>query len=117
MSVTKTLDNDATAFEVPYVAKRSWILVENDLDATNNEAFFAIQVELTDPTAIGKVVINSGHDNNVYNIVHVPYTGAIIPICGIGYASSGTDIYGQAIATANVTEVIAWGGAKIDRFI
>lgn len=115
MSLTKTLSKDATAFEMPYVAKRSWLLVQNNIASTNYEAFFAIQVELTDPTSIGKVVVETGHSNNPYNFVHVPFTGAIIPICGIGYSSAGTDIYGQAITTVNVNEIIAYGGNKIDR--
>lgn len=117
MSVTQTLNNNSTAFEMPYVAKRSWVLSINDPSATNYEAFFAVQAELTDPDTIGKIVIITGHDNNVNNIVHVPFTGAIIPICGIGYSVSGTDVYGNAIITSNITEVVGWGGAKVDRFI
>lgn len=117
MSVTKTLSKDATAFDMPYVAKRSWILAINNSGATNKEAFFAVQAELLDPTSLGYVVIETGHSNNPYNTIYIPYSGAIIPICGIGYVSAGNDAYGTPIATQNISNLIAFGGNKVDMFI
>lgn len=117
MSVTKTLSKDATAFDMPYVAKRTWLLTLNDSSASNKEAFFAIQPQLLDPTSLGSVVVETGHSNNPYNVIFVPYTGAIIPVCGIGYVSSGTDIYGSPVQTQNVLDVLAFGGNKVDMFI
>ena len=117
MSITQTIDNNSTAFEMPYVVKRSWILQINNSDATNREGFFAVQIELTDPTVLGTVVIETGHANNPNNIILCGFTGQIIPICGIGYLSTGSDINGFPITTSNVEEVIAFGGNKVDRFL
>ena len=113
MNETLTLDKNASSRSRPFIAKRSWLLTQDNAAASDKEAFFAVQVELTDTTA-GIVCLESGHTNSPVNPIIVPFSGAIIPVEGIGYLSTGDDAYGNTFTTsANVGRVIALGGDQV----
>lgn len=105
-----SIDINQNSQYYPYTPKRTFSLTQDDLAATQSEAFFAIQVNFTGTTAV-KICVKSGFANNDVNPVIASYSGQIIPVCGVGLVSSGTDAYGTSHTTDTaVTDVIAFGG-------
>lgn len=111
---SQTLDVKSPSHSYPIVPKRTWKLTIDNPQATGNEAFFAIQVNFSGASAIEVAVISGTDSATRVNPVIVPYSGAIVPVSGIGYATSGTDAYDTTITTSGgITDVIAFGGDKV----
>jgi len=113
ISKTETIGKNSPAHSYPVVPKRTWRLTLGNPKASQEEAFFAVQV-FTTSSAVDTVCILSGHDGSTINPIYVPFSGAIIPVCGIGYMTSGNDIYGNSFTTTAGVTVLALGGDKIN---
>lgn len=110
---TQPISKVGNSNDYPITAKRTFKLTVDNSKATNDEPFFAIQVNFTGTSAV-KVCVKSGFDNNEVNPVYVSYSGQFIPIFGTGYLSSGIDAHGTSHTTsAGITEVIAYGGNTV----
>ena len=113
MNKSLTLSPTTAAHDYPWTPKRTWQLTKDDVKATKREGFFAIQVSFTGSAAV-KVCIDTGLGDGFVNPIIVPYTGAIIPVCGNGFLDTGNDVHGTFHTTAaEVTTVIAFGGDKV----
>lgn len=112
---SQTIDINESSVNYPWTAKRTWQLTIDDNEATKKEAFFAVQVNYTGSNAI-ILCIDPGLDDGRINPVIVPYSGALVPICGVGYKTSGDDAYGTNHETGGTDVlVIAFGGNKSGR--
>lgn len=100
--------DDMYGKEYPYVYKSTWKLLV-DAAETNKEVFTSVQVIFTG-SATPTICIEPVEGTAINPIV-VPYSGAILPIVGRGFKSSGTDKNGVSYTTAaEIIEVIALGG-------
>jgi hypothetical protein len=113
ISKTATIGKNASAHSYPVVPKRTWRLTIDNPKASQEEAFFAVQV-FTVSGSVDTVCILSGHDGETINPVYVPFSGAIIPVCGIGYMTSGNDIYGNPFTTTAGITVLGLGGDTVN---
>lgn len=106
------INNNDSAANYPWTSKRVFQLTIDNTAATKKEPFFCIQVNYSG-TGSAKVCIDSGY--GYVNAVYVPFSGAIIPVCGIGFVSSGADCHGASHSNVgtNIT-VLAYGGNKTE---